>query len=51
MKTDLGQLIKKYKGLYEDIESGKEALYVAKDGDDFLDQLYGRKNPVQQKVS
>ena len=37
--------------ILDDIESGKETLYEARDVKDLLDQLYGRKSPIQSKVS
>jgi len=43
--------IKRYNKIIENIESGKESVYEAHDVKDLLDQLYGRKSPVQSKVS
>ena len=43
--------IKRYNKILDDIESGKETLYEARDVKDLLDQLYGRKSPIQSKVS
>lgn len=41
----------RYDKILDDIESGKEPVYETKNIDDLLDQLYGRKNPVQSKIS
>lgn len=43
--------IKRYNKMDEGIASGKEPVYIAKDVDDLLDQLHGRKSPVLAKVS
>jgi len=43
--------IKKYNKTLNDIKSGKEPIYTAENVKDLLDQLYGRKPPVQQKIS
>lgn len=43
--------IKRYNKIIADIESGKEPVYEAKDVKNLLDQLYGRKSPVQSKIS
>ena len=43
--------IKRYNKLFDDIDSGKEPLYEAKNVNDLLDQLYGKKDPVQSKIS
>ncbi|MBI3956053.1 hypothetical protein HY339_02260 [Candidatus Gottesmanbacteria bacterium] len=42
--------IRRYNKMMDDIESGKEPVYVAHSADDFLDQLYGRKPKVQSDV-
>jgi len=39
--------IKRYDKMIDDIDSGKEPVYVAKDAQDLLDQLHGRKATVQ----
>jgi antitoxin component of RelBE/YafQ-DinJ toxin-antitoxin module len=43
--------IKRYNKILDDIESGKEPVYEAKNVNDLLDQLYGKKDPVQSKIS
>jgi len=43
--------IKRYDRIIDDIESGKTPVYSSKNTKDLLDQLYGRKDPVQSKVS
>lgn len=42
---------KRYLKMQEDVRSGKVALYEAKDVNDLMDQLHGRKNPVLAKIS
>jgi|GEM_PF-1301180 antitoxin component of RelBE/YafQ-DinJ toxin-antitoxin module len=39
--------IKRYDKMLDDIDSGKEPVYKAKNVNDLLDQLYGRKDLVQ----
>jgi len=43
--------VKRYNKIIDDIESGKEPIYQAKNLKDLLDQLYGKKPPVRTKVS
>ncbi len=43
--------IKRYNKIIDDIDSGKEPLYKAKNVKDLMDQLYGKKRPVRAKVS
>lgn len=40
----------RYDKMAADLESGKEPLYEANNSKDFLDQLYGRKNPIHAKL-
>ena len=42
---------RRYNKMLEKINSGKEVIYEAKNANDLLDQLYGRKNPVRAKIS
>ncbi|MDZ7586539.1 MAG: hypothetical protein U0946_02185 [Patescibacteria group bacterium] len=45
------QAAARYDKMIDDIESGKEPVYKTENIDDLLDQLYGKKNPVQSKIS
>lgn len=42
--------IRRYNKMIDDIDSGKEPVYIAHDTKDFFDQLYGRKPKVQSDV-
>lgn len=40
----------RYDKMLDDIKSGKEKVFKANNVDDLMDQLHGRKNPVQSKL-
>lgn len=42
--------IKRYNKIIDDIESGREPVYEARDVKELLAHLYGAKSPVQSKV-
>ena len=42
--------IRRYTKMMDDMESGKEPVYIAHSADDFFDQLYGRKPKVQSDI-
>ena len=42
--------IRRYNKMIDNMESGKEPVYVAHSAHDFLDQLYGRKPKIQSDV-
>ncbi|HLE48994.1 MAG TPA: hypothetical protein VI819_03125 [Patescibacteria group bacterium] len=43
--------VKRYDKMIKDIESGKEVVYRARNVDDLMDYLHGKKDPVQSNVS
>lgn len=42
--------VRRYNKIIDDMESGKEPVYVAHSTDDLLDQLYGRRHKVRSDV-